>query len=684
MDKYKKIDIENNLHHPEKAKIIDLSHEALSIQDYEWLAGIIKKSSFLEKIILPSVSRKNAEIILSILNQATIKNSTLTTIELNLPVFYEGIPANISLMNKHIQSRMQRNKKRIFAIHGGGSIGLGLMADVVSKSPFKYHIVATSNNILTRSLINSVNKLWLQHGASNESETTCVNDVSMIPREKKDLIQLYTEACLAAICVTPTVMSSIANDIAHALITRYQIDGSGLKILILMNIPNCAKFVLEKISNEILLITGNASYTKKIVSGIEFIPTVIDRIVTPIEEKKIKKQLRSQLIESNIITSRSIQDWNKPLKEKIVDILHTPERLIKVVSDLDLSFNLFNAEKKFSIHVSDNFPEAYRLPAIKITKDLIQLEAVKNKYVNGPHAILAWIGALLGCTTIAESIKHPVIFSFIKGMMENEIAPILSAEYPEISREQLEVMKASFFERCSVSINDPVTRVGRDPLRKLDSGGRIRGTIELAQKHRLNIATPGLEQGLAVGFLYAVKGLDSSTSDCQKITKIYRENNNSFASVLCYSGTSSSGNFTGLNPFKDRRLINSVLNKIIEFNKWCENNQAIESSTALVLSKTKVNNRSMPIKNILFTAGDYFFLRFLAEMQRKHNIDGCSKSVVTSICPIETAYAKKSMVRYYKKFDHGIWHARLSRTNMKNHGQSNSFAEDGKLPLLKY
>src|SRR3990167_11264623 len=122
-------------------------------------------------------------------------------------------------MLQQIQSRLQRNHKKVFGIHGGGCIGLGLMADIVSKSPYQYHILATSNNQFMRNRVNITNKLWLQHSAN---EVTCVEGVKIISREKQDIIHLYSEASLAAISVTPAVFPRIANDVAKALINRYE------------------------------------------------------------------------------------------------------------------------------------------------------------------------------------------------------------------------------------------------------------------------------------------------------------------------------------------------------------------------------------------------------------------------------------------------------------------------------
>src|SRR3990167_1111730 len=512
MDEQKKNYIASQLKNPNKGKMIDLSHESLSIADYEWLAEHIKKSSYVEVIKLPPVPKEDAASILAILTRATVNNSTLIAIDANFSeVIYDK---DILPLYNQIQSRLQRNKNHIFGVHGGGNIGLGLMADIVSRSPNEYQVIATTNNQLIANLVNASHELGLQHGGLNSSERSRVQNILMISRENQDIIHLYKESSIVAICVTPVVMSDIAKDIAEALIARYETDGSGLKILVLMNIPNCAEFVFKKVRAEILSITHDSLYADKLLSGIEFVPTVIDRIVTPITEKEVKNKLRRQLEgldrQSRMLYLEATGFEEKPSIDELIDaVLLSPEKLGKAVSLLNLQFDLFFAEKKFLMYTPASFVEAYRFPRIKITENLDRIEAIKNKFINGPHAILAWTGALMGYKTIAESIKNPIIFSFIKDMMEKEIAPILTAEYPEITKEEFDTLQTVFLERCK-NIDDPVTRVGRDPLRKLDRGARIRGTIELASKHHLKIATPRLEQGIAAGFLYAIKVVDQS------------------------------------------------------------------------------------------------------------------------------------------------------------------------------
>ncbi len=575
--------MDNDLNNPKSGSTLDLSAEKLTYKDYKYLAKIIKNTGFLENLKLPCLSKENAEDVLFILNQATAINTTLTNLEINLP-FKKDIPKNIKFHQQQIQLRINRNKKRIFAIHGGGNIGLGLMADVVSQSPFEYKVIATSNDKFLNNLINSTHQLWLQHGTSTNIKVTRVKNVSMISREEKDIEQLYVSANILAICLTPGVLASSAKNIAKGLLARYKKDGSGLKILVLMNIPKCEQFVQEKVSKELLLLTDSPDEVATILSKIQFIPTVVDRIVNKITFDVLKKQLKRQLVSC---MSYDFIDGAKTLSKQVDIILESPDKLSEAIAKFNLKFNLYNAEDNFALYIPKTLPESLRFPAAQAVKDLGQLEAIKNKYINGPHAIIAWLGALLGYTTIAEAINHPGMIQLIEKMMEKEIGPVLRTAYPDISVDELEFLKNLFFERCKASMDDTVVRVGRDPMRKLDTGGRIRGTIELCQMHNLEIPTPSLEMGVAAAILYAVKRIDPENPGCKRILEIYEQNEKSYEAVLCYKGPAPNGNYSGLDPDRDRILIDSILNHITLLEHYYEKQQEKPFSSTDLYSPKK-------------------------------------------------------------------------------------------------
>src|SRR3982751_6577310 len=92
-------------------------------------------------------------------------------------------------VNSVEDSEIAPPQNKIFGIHGGGNIGLGLMAEIVSKSHVSYHMIATSNDTFLVNMINSTNRYFLHH-KSNElkSSTTLIQNVKMISRKSHDII----------------------------------------------------------------------------------------------------------------------------------------------------------------------------------------------------------------------------------------------------------------------------------------------------------------------------------------------------------------------------------------------------------------------------------------------------------------------------------------------------------------
>ncbi len=492
----------------------------------------------------------------------------------------------------HPQSA-KKNSKEIFAIHGGGNIGLGLMADVASKSSFKYKIVATSNDKFLKKIVNSANQLWLQH-SSVASKLTHIPNVTIISRKFDNVVNLYKDASILAICLTPGAMKDSVKAVAQGLIERYRTHQKELKILVLMNLPNCAEFVRKMVKEEINTLLKYSAEAKKICQSVKFIPTVVDRIVTKIPEQDIKDQLKRHLLNCWSIDFVDAT-W---LNHQVNSMLEQPEKLAMAVNELNLKIRLFNAEKSFALYAPSEIEELSHFPAIKSVNNLQQLDAIKNKYINGPHAIIAWLGGLLGCKTIAKAINYPGMKQFIENTMDQEIATALIAEYPDLTHDELLFFKKLFFTRCEESVDDPVLRVARDPLRKINAGERLRGTLEIQQHHNLNILPSGLALGIAAAILYAVKKIDPSNPDCKKICEIYQKNK-SYEDVLRYEGAFSSGHFKGLNGSGDTEWVTAILKNIAALERLYEVHKKDKRPLSLVsnneLSITQVME-TLPIK----------------------------------------------------------------------------------------
>src|SRR5205823_2545937 len=106
-------------------------------------------------------------------------------------------------------------------------------------------------------------------------------------------------------------------------------------------LPDNADFVKGQVTKQIFSLIDNKEMAMKVCDSVQFIPTVVDRIVTKIAEKDIKKQLKSQLL-----FCLSIDSINTVrLDQQITTLIDQPERLVEAVQKFNLQFTLFNAEK---------------------------------------------------------------------------------------------------------------------------------------------------------------------------------------------------------------------------------------------------------------------------------------------------------------------------------------------------
>jgi mannitol-1-phosphate/altronate dehydrogenase len=97
---------------------------------------------------------------------------------------------------------------------------------------------------------------------------------------------------------------------------------------------------------------------------------------------------------------------------------------------------------------------------------------------NTPHCITAYLGALVGATYIHESMNYPDNRKIVSGAM-NEMLTALKLKW-DIPHSFLDWYAEKELQRFSnVLLHDPISRVAREPLRKLDLEGRLIGAAQI-------------------------------------------------------------------------------------------------------------------------------------------------------------------------------------------------------------
>jgi mannitol-1-phosphate 5-dehydrogenase len=163
--------------------------------------------------------------------------------------------------------------------------------------------------------------------------------------------------------------------------------------------------------------------------------------------------------------------------------------------------------------------------------------ATKKLYTfSAGHAAAAYFGALKGYRYVHSAIRDPEIRTAVLAAMEEGQRGLEQRYGPELAgdRAELEAIVARFE---NAALNDPVSRVGRDPRRKLGPEDRLVGAARLAQEagvspRRLALAAaaaicfdcaekphPAAEETAAT--LHTVSGLDAESGLGRQVSEAF-------------------------------------------------------------------------------------------------------------------------------------------------------------------
>jgi mannitol-1-phosphate/altronate dehydrogenase len=125
---------------------------------------------------------------------------------------------------------------------------------------------------------------------------------------------------------------------------------------------------------------------------------------------------------------------------------------------------------------------------------------------NTPHCIAAYLGALTGVTYIHEAMDLPEVSVIVEGAML-EMLTSLKMKW-EIPHDFLEWYAAKELSRFrSKLLFDPVARVAREPLRKLEVHGRLIGAAQIC------LSLGVMPQNILIGITAALLFDDQNDND---------------------------------------------------------------------------------------------------------------------------------------------------------------------------
>ena len=346
---------------------------------------------------------------------------------------------------------------------GAGNIGRGFIGAVLEKAG--YHVVFADVN---EQIVDRINrdKGYTVQIMDTVCEEVRITDISAVDSRSPELAQQIAEAEIVTTAVGLTILPRIAGAIAAGIEARRE---QGVEQP--LNVIACENGVRATSQLKAAVLThldaAGQAYCEQYVG---FPDCSVDRIVPPVKS----------------------------------------ENPIDVVVERFFEWNVERAAFKGAV------PE---IPGMNPADNLIAYIERKLFTLNTGHAITAYLGRMKGYMTICQSISDEQIHAVVKAAMRESgrglvarygfdrdahfayIDKIIGRIYPIFGA-------ILMFSALGVFIGlftnpylcDDVTRVGREPLRKLSAGDRLVKQILTARQY--GIGTPNLLLGIGAALHY--------------------------------------------------------------------------------------------------------------------------------------------------------------------------------------
>ncbi len=122
---------------------------------------------------------------------------------------------------------------------------------------------------------------------------------------------------------------------------------------------------------------------------------------------------------------------------------------------------------------------------------------------NTPHCIAAYLGYLSGCTYLHQALARPAISRIIDGVIEELLYALkVTTAYDHLFIESYAEKEVRRFSNRLLF--DPISRVAREPIRKLHPSGRLTGALRLLLSS--GVRPTYLTIGIVAALHYLAKG----------------------------------------------------------------------------------------------------------------------------------------------------------------------------------
>ena len=325
---------------------------------------------------------------------------------------------------------------------GAGNIGRGFIGAVLSEAG--YHVVFADVNEL---VVNKINEDGKYTVAIMDTECTeqVITNISAVDSRSPELAKEIAQAQVVTTAVGLGILPRIAGALAAGIAER-QAQGvtEYLNVIACENGLRASSQLKDHVYSH--LTDEQKAYADEYVA---FPDCSVDRIVPPIKS----------------------------------------ENPIDVVVEKFYEWNVERASIKGDL----------QMEGMNLADNLIAYIERKLFTLNTGHAITAYLGKLKGLSTIADSIADEEIYTIVKAAMQ-ESGEGLVAKYGFDHDAHFAYIDKIIGRFRNPHLQDDVTRVGREPLRKLSANDRLIKPTMTAVEH--GFATPNLVLGIGAALHY--------------------------------------------------------------------------------------------------------------------------------------------------------------------------------------
>lgn len=336
---------------------------------------------------------------------------------------------------------------------GAGNIGRGFIGAVLEQAG--YHVVYADVNQEVIDLINEKKEYTVL-----VKDVDCVEqhitNISAVNSLTPAVVEEIAKADIVTTAVGVVILPRIAPTIAKAIVARYEAGlEQPLNIIACENAVRASSQLKEHVLSH--LSEEQQAYCNK---WIGFPDCSVDRIVPPVRT----------------------------------------ENPIDVVVE---AFYEWNVEEKSFVG------EVPQIAGMNLADNLLAYVERKLFTLNTGHAITAYTGCMKGLKTIDQSIADPQIYEIVKAAMQQSGLGLV-AKHGFDKEAHFKYIDKIISRFKNPYLKDDVTRVGREPLRKLSASDRLINPTLTAQN--AGVETPDLLLGIGAALHY------NNAEDPQSVT----------------------------------------------------------------------------------------------------------------------------------------------------------------------